>query len=68
MKHTLIAFSCMLATAGSAGAQQQFVSIAGAPCVAPPALHCPDNDCPSDRVINQGPMTEMKAVVVCRCE
>src|SRR5258708_19233231 len=54
------AFACVLLTAASAAAQQQFVSIAGAPCVAPPALHCPDADCSSDRVINQGPVTEMK--------
>lgn len=39
---------------------QQNVSIPGAPCAAPPVLHCPDNDCSSDRVINQGPVVEMK--------
>ena len=46
--------------ASIASAQQQFVSIAGAPCAAPPVLHCPDADCSSDRVINQGPIVEMK--------
>jgi hypothetical protein len=33
---------------------------AGAPCVTPPRLHCPDADCPSDRVINEGNVVEMK--------
>jgi hypothetical protein len=49
-----------MACAGRAGAQTQFVSIAGAPCATPPVLHCPDADCSSDRVINQGPIVEMK--------
>ena len=43
-----------------ANAQQQSVQIAGAPCVSPPWLHCPDKDCPVDRVINPGPVVEMK--------
>ena len=42
-----------------AGAQEPF-RFAGAACAAPPVLHCPDKDCPSDRVINQGPVVEMK--------
>src|ERR1700683_2065811 len=45
---------------GYAGAQQQFLQFAGAPCVAPPALHCPDADCTADREINRGPVVEMK--------
>jgi hypothetical protein len=45
---------------GYASAQQQTVQIPGAPCAAPPVLHCPDADCSSDRVINQGPVVEMK--------
>src|SRR5260370_35413103 len=40
---------------------QQPVQLAGAPCVAPPFLHCPDKDCTGDRVINQGPVVEMKS-------
>jgi hypothetical protein len=52
--------SCVLTWPAYAAAQQTFVQIAGAPCVAPPALHCPDADCSSDRVINQGPIVEMK--------
>ena len=49
----------LLASAGYASAQDPF-RFAGAPCATPPVLHCPDNDCPSDRVINQGPVVEMK--------
>src|SRR6185503_11010705 len=60
MKQTMIACAAVLGFAGAASAQQTFVSIAGAPCVTPPSLHCPDNDCNSDRVINQGPVTELK--------
>ncbi len=41
-------------------AAAQSVLVAGAPCATPPTLHCPDNDCGSDRVINQGPIVEMK--------
>src|SRR4029077_3291791 len=39
---------------------QDPVRFAGAPCATPPVLHCPDKDCPSDRVINEGPVVEMK--------
>jgi len=41
-------------------AHAQSVQFAGAPCATPPALHCPDKDCPSDRVINEGLVVEMK--------
>ena len=47
------------AVAGSARAQEP-LRLAGAACTAPPALHCPEKDCPSDRVINPGPVVEMK--------
>src|SRR5579864_2066472 len=56
----LVMVGVVAASAAVAGAQPQFVSIAGAPCVTPPTLRCPDADCPSDRVINQGPVVEMK--------
>ena len=56
----LVMAGVAVAFASIASAQQQFVSIAGAPCAAPPVLHCPDADCSSDRVINQGPIVEMK--------
>jgi len=47
-------------TVNNINAQQQGVKIAGAACATPPALHCPDKDCPGDRVINQGAVVEMK--------
>lgn len=50
----------LLGLGGFAGAQEQPFRFAGAACVAPPVLHCPDKDCPSDRIINQGPVVEMK--------
>ena len=59
MKNAFNALALVIAFARIASAQA-FVQIAGAPCVTPPALHCPDADCTSDRVINQGPVTEMK--------
>jgi pimeloyl-ACP methyl ester carboxylesterase len=43
-----------------ASAGQQTVQLGNAPCANPPFLHCPDKDCPGDRVINQGPTVEMK--------
>jgi len=54
----VIAF--VAASADYALAQEQFVKINGAACSPPPAFHCPDKDCPGDRVINQGPVVEMK--------
>lgn len=39
-------------------AQDQPFRFAGAACT--PALVCPDKDCPGDRVINPGPVVEMK--------
>ena len=51
---------CVLGLPASAAAQQTPMQIAGAPCATPPVLHCPDADCSSDRVINQGPVVEMK--------
>jgi pimeloyl-ACP methyl ester carboxylesterase len=59
----LLIFVCALALFVSyarAQAQQPFLQIEGAPCVAPPVLHCPDTDCSADREINQGPVVEMK--------
>src|ERR1700730_17500761 len=56
----LVTAGIAVAFASVAGAQQQFVSITGAPCATPPVLHCPEADCPGDRVINAGPVVEMK--------
>jgi hypothetical protein len=53
------AFALLLILPGLARAQDPF-RFAGAPCVTPPRLHCPDADCPSDRVINEGNVVEMK--------
>lgn len=50
----------MVALCGYASAQQQPVQLAGAACSTPPFLHCPDKDCPTDRVIYPGPVVEMK--------
>lgn len=41
-------------------AQDQAVRIAGAACPMPVFLRCPDKDCTSERVINPGPVVEMK--------
>ncbi len=46
--------------ASVAVAQDKPFQFTGAPCVTPPPLHCPDKDCPSDRVINPGNVVEMK--------
>lgn len=46
--------------ASAAIAQDKPFQFTGAPCVAPPPLHCPDSDCSGDRVINQGNVVEMK--------
>ena len=56
----LLALVTTLAFFGGSGAQEQPFRITGAACVTPPALHCPDADCTSDRVINQGSVVEMK--------
>jgi pimeloyl-ACP methyl ester carboxylesterase len=45
---------------GYAVAQQELVRFAGASCDEPPPLHCPEADCPTDRVINPGLVVEMK--------
>ena len=56
----LAVLGAVAAFAGYASAQQQTFQF-GAPCATPPALHCPDKDCPADRVINPGPVVEMKS-------
>jgi hypothetical protein len=44
----------------SALAQTKPFEFTGAPCVSPPPLHCPDENCPGDRIINEGNVVEMK--------
>jgi hypothetical protein len=51
---TLVVFT------GYAAAQEQSVRLAGAPCPMPAILKCPDRECPPERVINPGPVVEMK--------
>ncbi len=48
------------ALAENSSAQEQPLRLAGTTCTTPPVLHCPDKDCISDRVINPGPVVEMK--------
>src|SRR5436305_6608290 len=60
MKHSLWIPSAIALCAAYAFAQQQSFQFPGAPCASPPTLHCPDKECTSDRVINQGPVVEMK--------
>ena len=55
-----IALAIAAAFSVVSGAQEQPFRFAGAACSTPPPLHCPDADCPSDRVINQGSVVEMK--------
>lgn len=52
--------AALLGLGAFAAAQEQPFRFAGVACVTPPVLHCPDKDCPSDRIINQGPVVEMK--------
>jgi hypothetical protein len=58
MKRSLLCISLFAAFALCAAAQP--LQFAGAPCVDPPALHCPDKDCTGDRMINEGSVVEMK--------
>jgi hypothetical protein len=56
----LAVLGVVAAFTGHANAQEQPVRLAGATCTTPAFLHCPDKDCPGDRVINPGPVVEMK--------
>ena len=60
MRESLALAVAMLALAGVASSQEP-LKFTGAACLPPPALHCPDKDCPTDRVINPGPVVEMKS-------
>jgi pimeloyl-ACP methyl ester carboxylesterase len=48
------------ALAGTAVAQEQPFRFPGAPCADPAYLHCPDRECSSATVVNQGNVVEMK--------
>ena len=56
----LLAPLAVVVTLAYAGGQDKPVQVAGAPCPTPAILHCPDKDCPPERVINPGPVVEMK--------
>jgi hypothetical protein len=57
----LLSFTGVIAAfAGYPSAQEEPFRFTGTRCDATPVLHCPDKDCPSDRVINPGPVVEMK--------
>jgi hypothetical protein len=60
MNRLLLISGIVVGLGSFAGAQDQPFRFAGATCAAPPVMHCPDKDCPSDRVINQGSVVEMK--------
>ena len=58
MKHSnswLMLLATSLVAFTKFASAQQPLQLAGAQCANPPVLHCPDKDCPGDRVINQGP-------------
>ncbi len=63
MNSTLKVLGAIVAVAGCGGVaagQDKPFQFSGATCTTPPPLHCPDKDCPGDRVINPGPVVEMK--------
>ena len=56
----MLALPVVLAVLTAYAGAQQPLQLSGAPCVTPAWLHCPDKDCAPDRVINPGPVVEMK--------
>lgn len=56
----LLPLFAVVVTLAYAGGQEKPVQLAGAPCPTISALHCPDKDCPPERVINPGSVVEMK--------
>ncbi|HLG57176.1 MAG TPA: alpha/beta hydrolase [Vicinamibacterales bacterium] len=62
MKRVLIQAMVIIGViaAGAAGATAQPLQLAGATCVRPPVLHCPDKGCAADVVTSGGPVTEPK--------
>ena len=59
---TLSLLACLAVTAGltAATAADNPIDLPGATCTRPAYLHCPDDNCPGDRVINPGPVVEMQ--------
>ena len=56
----VVSIGAALMPIGSALAQDTPLQLGGAACPTPPALKCPDEGCSVDRVINPGPIVEMK--------
>ncbi len=56
MKHWI---SLMLLAWSSSLFASEFLQLSGAQCTTPAYLHCPDEDCSTDRIINQGAVVEM---------
>src|SRR5579864_3874474 len=56
---SLVIFSALLATPGHAR-KAPALQLAGVSCETPPALHCPDANCPGPMVIEQGGAVEPK--------
>jgi pimeloyl-ACP methyl ester carboxylesterase len=50
----------MLALGGYALAQQQSIQLSGTTCSQNSFLHCPDNNCSPEMMVNEGPTVEMK--------
>lgn len=61
-RNRIVFLLCILVLMAFTGyvAAQQPLQLGGAPCISPAWLHCPDKDCSPDRVINPGPIVEMK--------
>lgn len=53
-----LTLTAVLALSACVTAPQKPVELAGAPCVRPPPLHCPDADCPAAVVTNGGSVVE----------
>ncbi len=60
MLKVLGAIAAVAGFSGVAAGQDKPFQFSGASCTTPPPLHCPDKDCPGDRIINPGAVVEMK--------
>src|SRR6266852_4833343 len=59
LSRALVLAGLALACAAIASAQET-LTFSGAPCITPPAMKCPEADCPGDRIASQGSVVEMK--------
>jgi len=55
-----LALACALTTSAGAVGAQEPLQLTGTTCTPAPYLHCPDSECSSAMVINQGNVVEMK--------